>query len=198
MCVVKLDWGVFVVCAPYYTTTHSKLSRKNFSRCLGIFIFVHGLGSLTWQFSFLRRARNNFNFHFYKTAGQSGCPFSFSFAMAAKPIHIYYTLLDEAANRCLYAVGKFDKRYPYGLQLEKNLYDIAFCYIFIPKCDMAKWYIQNAAKCYVVVRACLLRSVACAPSLRARPTRLRSLCSFQEKGTERRRTDICLLCGESL
>lgn len=126
---------------PLLYHTHSKLSRKNFSRCLRIFIFVHGLGSLRWQFSFLRRARNNFNFHFYKTAGQSGCPFPFSFAMAAKPIRICYTILDEAANRCVYAVGKFDKRYPYGLQLEKNLCDIAFCYIFISKCDMAKWYI---------------------------------------------------------
>lgn len=117
-------------------------------------------GSLGWQFSFLRRVRNNFDFHFCKTAGQSGCPFSFSFAMAAKPIYLYCTLLDMAANIYLYAMGKFDKRYPYGIQLEKNPCDIAFCYIFIPKCDIAKWHI--------VVRACLLRSVACAPSLRAR------------------------------
>lgn len=138
MCVVKLDWEVFVVCAPYYTTTPIQLSRKNFSRCLRIFIFVHRLGSLRWQFSFLRQARNIFNFHFCKTAGQSRCLFLFSFAMAAKPIYHYYTLLDKATNRLPYAVGKFDKRYPYRLQLEKNLYDIAFCYIFIPKCDMAK------------------------------------------------------------
>ena len=123
------------------------------------FLFMK-YGSLGWQFSFLRRARNNFDFHFCKTAGQSGCPFSFSFAMAAKPIYLYCTLLDMAADRLQYAVGKFDKRYPYGIQLEKNLCDIAFCYIFIPKCDMAKWYI--------VVRVCLLRSVAYAPSLRAR------------------------------
>lgn len=57
--------------------------------------------------------------------------------------HYYYTLVEEAANRCLYAVGKFDKRYPSEIQLEKNLYDIAFCYIFIPKCDMVKWYIEK-------------------------------------------------------
>ena len=123
------------------------------------FLFMK-YGSLGWRFSFLRLARNNFDFHFCKTAGQSGCPFSFSFAMAAKPIYLYCTLLDMAANIYLYAMGKFDKIYPYRIQLEKNPCDIAFCYIFIPKCDIAKWHI--------VVRACLLRSVACAPSLRAR------------------------------
>lgn len=134
--------GWCVVCLrPYYTTTSIQLSRKNFSRCFRIFIFVHRFGSLRWQFSFLRQARNIFNFHFCKTAGQSGCPVSFSFAMAAKPIYHYCTLLDKAANRLLNAVGRFDKRYVCELQLEKNLCDIAFCYIFIPKCDMAKWYI---------------------------------------------------------
>lgn len=145
---------------PHYTTTPTQLSRKNFSRCHRIFISVRRLRSPRWQFSFLQQARNNFDFHFCKTAGQSGCPFSFSFVMAAKPIYLHCTLLDMAANRLPYAVGKFDKIYPYRIQLQKNLCDIAFCYIFIPKCDMAKWHI--------VVRACLLRSVACAPSLRAR------------------------------
>ena len=141
LCVWWSFIGVYGDSGSHYTTIPTQLSRKNFSRCLRIFIFVHGLRSLRWQFSFLRQARNIFNFHFCKTAGQSGYPVSFSFAMAAKPIYYYCTLLDKAANRLLYAVGKFDKRYVCRLQLEKNLCDIAFCYIFIPKCDMAKWHI---------------------------------------------------------
>lgn len=150
---------------------------QNFHFCspLGesqVAIFIFAAGKEHFQFSFLQNRRSE---------GVS----VFIFVCNGRKAHIlYYTLLDRAANRYLYAVGKFDKRYPYGLQLEKNLCDIAFCYIFIPKCDMAKWYIQNAAKWYIVVRACLLRSVACAPSLRARPTRLRSLRSFQEKEEE--------------
>lgn len=60
--------------------------EKIFQDAIEFSFLLMKYGSLGLQFSFLRRARNKFNFHFCKTAGQRGCPFPFSLTLAAKPI----------------------------------------------------------------------------------------------------------------